>query len=253
MNNQSPLNLPLKLARLTSAFYMPSDRYNPSVRSIVKVLDRARDCVVNATQSGADELTTLVAGDIAQLMRQIHGGSGAEGRWVVSDMREEALLIQRFAFVFVHELYLERLRGDRSALKSERGYGLIQTGYQFLIREQMSRNKYTASEPRLPQIQDWEVERDGDTVLLCGPGSLEIEISDAKPERLEYQQLEGCSDPEVSGYSIELEEGVTLQVVILESSTEDFPQCKLHIGNSASWVIPWEVALELKRAISIGG
>jgi hypothetical protein len=97
---------------------------------------------------------------------------------------------------------------------------------------------------------DWTYSIDGDNLVLCGPGKLEIVCEDffsAGPFPLNSLPPEALGTLRQRGWAFALQEGVGLELI----STRDTAKPRraerhsLHIGRQVSWPLPPRFAEQL--------
>lgn len=118
-------NHPQKLVELYRTFYKADKDYNPSARKSIQPLYEACEiiCRSDCAMRNPETLIDMISGRIAKLMQQIRSGSGALGRWVISDLAHERQAILEFSTYLVNEVFYKSFNGDLGRFGGkQRGY-----------------------------------------------------------------------------------------------------------------------------------
>jgi CRISPR-associated protein Csc3 len=139
------MNHPQNLVLLYRKFYRANKDYNPSARkSIQPVYDGLEIiCRSDKAMRNLEMLVDAVAGNVAKLMRQIHGGNtaGAAGKFVLGSQEKEREAILDFAKYLVEDVFYGTFKGDIGRLDGKQR-GFIEDTCEFLYRvEQDKENK----------------------------------------------------------------------------------------------------------------
>lgn len=153
------VNHPQELVSLYRKFYRADRNYNPSARKSIQPLYEANEIICKSDPSvrSPEMLSLAIAGRIAKLMDQIHAGSGALGRWVISDRGEERQAILDFSSYLVNEVFYKSFGGDVGRfMGKQRGY--LEDACELLYR--LQQDKENASESTAPPTREWGFTRD---------------------------------------------------------------------------------------------